>query len=328
MLFSALTAALLATSSHAQPVELSTSAVTPTYVSLAPTLNDFTRFADGGPDGNWYVGFNNAWIVKLPPPPAGEFARAFIGARVGRAKTRPNPNKPWIREMISGKVYIAISQTPAFTTEQSYFLAETTDIPVENDPNNAVEGVGAAEWFWAEVPMNMISFTRPNYLAVWSPTKYFMRASSSPILAAAVVEEKGEEPVAWNNRSISGVPPRVASTALETPMPNFYPAIAIRLIPPTQGEVVISDFRFVRSGKKGIAQFSVAGEDVTEAWVEQSRDQLDWTRATKYLRKPPFSFSLGEGRLPPPGFFVRGAARDASGVVGNSEPVQIPYAPR
>jgi hypothetical protein len=326
MLFSALPALFLALCAHAQPIERSTSTVTPTYLALTPSLNEFTRFADGGPDGSWYIGFNNAWIVKLPQAPAGEFSHAFLGARIGRAKTRPNPNKPWIRELIAGKVYIAISQTPAFTTEQSYFLAETGDIPLENDPSNSVEGVGAAEWFWTEVPMNMISFTRPNYLTVWSPTKYFVRASSSPILAAAVVEDKGGEPVAWNNRSISGVPPRVTTTALETPIPNFYPAIAIRLVPPTQGEVAITDFRFTRIGRKGLAEFSVAGEDVTEVWLESSRDQLDWVRASHFLRKPPFSFVIPAERMPPPGSFVRGSARDASGEIGNGPAVQIPYA--
>lgn len=322
-------AAVLATApARAQAVEISTSPVTPTYLSLAASLSEFTRFADGGPDGNWYIGFNNAWIVKLPPAPAGDFAHAYIGARVGRAKTRPNPHKPWVREMISGKIYMAISQTPAFTTEQSYFLAETADVPVENDPNNAVEGVGAAEWFWTEVPLGMISFAQPNYLIAWSPTKFFVKASSAPILAAVAVEERLEEPAAWNNRAISGVPPRSAATSLQTPMPNFHPALAIKLVPPTQGEVAISDFKFERRGKKGVASFSVAGEDVTEAWVESSRDQLDWSRATRYQRKPPFTFVFGPDKTPQAGHFLRAAARDASGVVGNSEPVQIPYGSR
>src|SRR3989338_7794366 len=61
----------------------------PIFVSLATNINDFGRFADSGPDENWYIGFNNAWIVELPPAPIGEYSRAFIGAKVGRAKTRP-----------------------------------------------------------------------------------------------------------------------------------------------------------------------------------------------------------------------------------------------
>ena len=107
------------------PATLSTSTILPTYLTLAPTVHDYNRFADGGPDANWYVGFNNAWIVKLPPAPPGEFLHAFIGARVGRAKTRANPEKPWIRETIPGKVYMGLSQTPSWNSEQSYFLANT-----------------------------------------------------------------------------------------------------------------------------------------------------------------------------------------------------------
>src|SRR6187551_3705376 len=98
-------AALSAAAADGLPTSLSTSTIVPTIVTLAPSLHEYGRFADGGPDANWYVGFNNAWIVKLPPAPPGEFTRAFIGAKLGRAKTRPMPDKPWLRETIPGKVY-------------------------------------------------------------------------------------------------------------------------------------------------------------------------------------------------------------------------------
>ena len=112
---------LLAAGAGAQPLpSSSTSTILPAYVALGPNLNDFDRFADGGPDANWYVGYNNAWIVRLPPAPAGDFPRAFIGAKIGRAKTRPNPKKPWLRELIPGKIYIGVSQNPWFSTEQSF----------------------------------------------------------------------------------------------------------------------------------------------------------------------------------------------------------------
>ena len=148
--------ATLALSSFATdglPPALSTSTIVPTIVTLAHSLHDYERFADGGPDANWYVGFNNAWIVKLPKAPRGDFERAFIGAKLGRAKTRPVPNKPWLRETTSGKIYIGVSQTPAWTSEQSFYLIEARDIPVEADPQARVSGIGAGEWFWAEVPL-------------------------------------------------------------------------------------------------------------------------------------------------------------------------------
>lgn len=315
------------------PPSLSTSVVVPTMLTLAPSLNDYTRFADGGPDANWYVGFNNAWIVKLPPAPEGEFQRAFIGAKVGRAKTRPDPDKPWNRELIKGKVYMGISQTPSWSSEQSFFLAETSDIPAEADPQARVDGVGAAEWFWAEVPMSMVSFTAPNYLIVWSPSNYLTRASSAPILAAAEGDSSApgsQEARAWNNRSILGVPPRSAANSLETPINNIMPALALKLVPPGPDEpaVSVNDLTLARAGKRMLVRFSAAGEDVSDAWVESSRDRLDWERISKLQRRPPFLFALPAEKVPEPGQFVRGVARDISGAVGYSDPVMVPYAPR
>jgi hypothetical protein len=338
MFFLNLAAALLvgavpsrALPSDGLPPALSTSVVVPTYLTLAPTVHEYTRFADGGPDANWYIGFNNAWIVKLPAAPEGNFQRAFIGAKIGRAKTHPNADKPWIRDVIPGKVYIGISPTPAWTSEQSFFLAQTSDIPADADPQEHVDGVGAAEWFWAEVPLSMVSFTEPNYLIVWSPTNYFLSASSAPILAAADPEAgSSREPRAWNNRSILGVPPRSASLSLETPISNIDPALAIKLVSPAPDEpaVSVNDLTLARSGRRALIRFSAAGEDVTEAWVESSRDQLDWSRATKFQRRPPYVFALPLDKNLAPGVYVRGAARDISGAVGYSDAVMIPYAPQ
>lgn len=309
---------------------LSTSPIVPTIITLAPTIHDYGRFADGGPDDNWYVGFNNAWIVKLPPAPRGEFSRAFIGAKIGRAKTRPNVNKPWVRELIPGKIYMAVNQVPAFPNDRSFFLAETPDIPTEPDPQARVDGVGSGEWFWAEVPASMISFTSDNYLAIWSPTNWFTRASSAPILAAADIEDPttARETRAWNNRAIMGVAPRSTSGSLQTPINNIAPALAIKLVPPAPDEpaVNVAEFAAARVGSKVIARFSAAGEDIAEGWVEASRDQLDWTRISRLQRKPPYVFSIPGAKAPVAGTWLRGAARDVSGQVGYSEAYMVPYA--
>ncbi len=319
---------LLAAGAGAQPIpSTSTSTILPTYVALGPNLNDFDRFADGGPDANWYVGYNNAWIVRLPPAPAGDFPRAFVGAKIGRAKTRPNPKKPWLRELIPGKIYIGVSQNAWFSTEQSFFLAETSDIPLEANPASYSPGTGASEWFWAEVPTALISSSKDNYLAVWSPTTYFQSASSSPILAAASADPDdagAREARAWNNRSVSGVGPRRGAKTLETPINNIHPALAIKLIPPGQDEVLVSEFTLNRLGKRVVASFSAGGENLGEAWVEVSPDQLDWVRLTKPLRHPPFQFTLPPEKLPSGGY-LRGAARDITGSTGFSEPYRLPY---
>lgn len=323
-------AAPVAVAQEAQIPWISSSSVLPTYISLAPNINDFGRFADGGSDANWFIGFNNAWIVKLPPAPAGEYSKSFIGAKIGRAKTRPNANKPWLREIIAGKVYIGISPTASFSSEQSYFLAQTSDIPLEPDAQAYVDGTGASDWFWAEVPLGSVNFSGPNYMIVWSPTKYFLKASSSPILAAAAIEDAllSKETRAWNNHSISGVPPRSTLGALETPINNISPALAIKLIPPVVDELGVTELTVRSAGKKFVVEFSAGGENLAEAWVEASKDQLDWERVSKIRRSPPFIFTLGADRFPAPGEYLRGVARDITGNTGNSEAYAIPYPPR
>jgi hypothetical protein len=186
--------------------------------------------------------------------------------------------------------------------------------------------VGSAAWFWAEVPLSQVSFTRSNYLVVWSPTKFFVRSSSAPIIAGASEDSSAaHETRAWNNHSISGVPPRSTAGALETPLNNMSPALAIKLIPASESEVSVGDFTLQRLARKGVVQFSVAGQDVAEAGVENSRDQLDWSRASGILRHQPYIFTLGQEKLQP-GLFLRGAARDSLGTVGYSAPASIPYA--
>ncbi|MBI4678867.1 MAG: hypothetical protein HY748_14915 [Elusimicrobia bacterium] len=309
-------------------MSISTNPFLPTYLALAANINDFTRFADGGSDASWYVGYNNAWIIRLPAAPAGEFSRAFIGAKLGRAKTRPSENRPWVREVISGKVYMAVSPTPAFNAKQTFFLTDASDIPAEPDPSASVEGIGASEWFWAEVPLDRVSFTGPNYLIVWSAAEYFQSASSSPILAAASVDTSiPQETSAWNNRSISGVPPRKGANALQTAINNISPAMAVKLVPAVTSEVTVTDITARRLAAKYIVQFSAGGENLAEAWVETSQDQLDWTRSSRFLRKPPYVFTLNPAKLPPAAGYVRGVARDICGNTGHSIPVPLPYGP-
>ena len=67
---------------------------------------------------------------------------------------------------------------------------------------------------------------------------------------------------------------------------------------------------------------------VTEAWVEISRDRLDWDRISNLQRRPPYVFSLPPEKTPGPGMYVRGVARDISGAIGYSDAAMIPYAPQ
>ena len=328
MIFLVFVAALLAASGYAQEPSPNDAATTssgsrlPAFVSLLPNIHDYTRFADGGPDGNWYIGFNNAWIVKLPPAPTGNFTRAFIGARVGRAKTRARGGRVWEREAIPGKVYMAISQSPAFSSEQSFFLTETSDIPLEPDPRAAVSGIGQSQWFWAEIPIGLVSNTAPNYLVVWSPTEEFTNATNSPILAAADNKlPPGEESVAWLTQHIEGVPPRAAEGALQTPINNLAPALAIKLVPVNDAAVGVNECSASFESGAGLFQFSVDAENAEQAWVEASSDKLEWKRITGFVRQPPYAYTIPAERVPSRGAYFRGVAQDLLGNSGACEPV-------
>ncbi|MFH2201909.1 MAG: hypothetical protein ABIJ96_02235 [Elusimicrobiota bacterium] len=298
----------------------------PEYLSLSENIAAFGRFADGGSDSNWYIGFNNAWIVKLPPAAHGDYQRAFIGAKIGRAKTLPNKKRPWERNVVAGKVYMAISQKPAFSAEQSFFLAETKDIPIEQDEKINLPGTGHSEWFWAEVPLNHVSFEFPNYLIIWSPTPDFRGAEQSPILAAADAApgESGVEHRAWNNHTLTGVPPRRETGTLQVPIINLKPALAIKLTPPPGGGVAVSDFSMKPVSDEMLFRFSAEGKNVELAWIEMSQDKLEWRRISPYARRPPYFFALKRRLVPVRGAYFRGKARDILSVEGHCKEIFVP----
>ena len=302
----------------------------PVVLSLADNINEFGRFADGGSDSNWYIGFNNAWIVKLPPAPEREYSRAFIGARVGRAKAPALAERPWERAVIHGKVYMAISQRPAFSSEQSFFLAETSDIPIEPDPSVHMPGTGRSQWFWVEVPVGHVSFSKPNYLVIWSPTREFRGAAHSPILAGmeASKGEEYEEPVAWNNHSIQGVPPRGEQGSLQVPISNIKPALALKLTSSEGRKVTVDEFSLRPSEAGLLARFSVEGRNVELAWIEMSQDELEWQRISGYLRTPPYVFTLARKLIPQRGAYLRAKASDDMAVEGSSRIIFVPGGPR
>ena len=310
------------TKTSAQAVSLSegetiTDAPLPSYLSLTDDLSRFGRFADGGSDSNWYIGFNNAWIVRLPSRPPGKFVKAFIGAKIGRAKTTPNKQRPWEHTVIAGKVYMAVAQRPAFGSENSFFLAETSDIPLEVDDSIYRPGTGRAQWFWAEVPMELISDTENNYLIVWSPTRAFRDSKHAPILAAAEASGGAPEIGAWNNHSILGVPPRSENSALETPV-GFKPALAVRLVPENEETVTVTAFEALSGENELLCRFSAIGRDIEQAWIEMSPDELEWSRVSTFGRHSPFSLRVPRSLIGPRGSYLRAVARDAYGNEGSS----------
>ncbi len=133
----------------------------PVYLTSLSNINNYDIFANGGWDGNWYVGYNVCWIKKISISDLDsemEYRKAFVGAKLGRAKTRRKAGRPsWEKEPIPGDIYIAISNIPAWKAAQRYFLISTEDIPLESDPVDAINNVGESRWFWREVPLEQIN---------------------------------------------------------------------------------------------------------------------------------------------------------------------------
>src|SRR3989338_8444381 len=115
----------------------------PAYFSPERNLGRHYLYAD------WYVGYNNCWIIKLPPVPTGGYAKAFLGAKLGRTKIMSWPAS-WDTEPIPGKIYMALNQAPTFNSDHTYFLVDAADLPREPLPNDSLDGVDSARWVWAE----------------------------------------------------------------------------------------------------------------------------------------------------------------------------------
>ena len=184
----------------------------PLYIEQISNPNDYSLFANAGWDGNWYVGYNNGWIKKLPVIPQGHYARAFIGAKLGRMKTLPPVSRPPIFNPVPGEIWMGISSTASWAAYQRFELTSTDDIPFEASSEYALENTGDSEWFWTEVPLEAVHLDRDNFLALWSSTPELISISSAPVLAAAW---GGKEVNTWIAKNIHGEPPTNSADAYE-----------------------------------------------------------------------------------------------------------------
>jgi hypothetical protein len=307
----------------------------PVFVAQIPNPNDYSLFANAGWDGNWYVGYNNGWIKKLPPIPKGQYARAYVGAKLGRMKTLPPVGRPPEFNPVPGEIWIALSSTPSWTANQKRRLIATDDIPLDGNTEYATENVGESEWFWTEVPLESVQMAGDNYLALWSPTPELLTVSSSPVLAAGW---GGKDVNTWLTKDIKGEPPTDPKKALGSGISYFQPALALKLIPsgglhPLQVRVI--SWQNGSSGHlKPVITTSVSGESVQRAWVERSSQvkhgdvvRGQWLQVGRSLWKAPYSFSLDQGKLPPGKVFLRIGAENVWQEKAYSEPFKIEVNP-
>jgi len=337
----------------------------PVIIAEVENLNDFGLFATSGWDGNWYVGYNHAWVTKLPEAPKDSYTKAYLGAKLGRAKNvirrqlerarshlerlknLPEEQREAsakrlkygnfkeiskkIKELEkklssphSGNIYVGINSSPRWDEKRSFFLISEEDIPLEGDPEEALEGVGEAKWFWVEVPLSLISFDKQNYVAIWSPDENLNSAQVAPILASAW---GSNEVNTWLDQESEGKPP----SSLTRSVTIFEPALAIKLVPPNHKMVSveildISDGQEVK--EKVVVTASVSGGDIVRAWLEISRDKSSnriqgWVRTGRPVFGAPYSFTLDPGKLEQGIHYLRVGAEDFWGNFGYSRSIKI-----
>jgi len=337
----------------------------PVVVAEVENPDDFRLFATSGWDGNWYVGCNHAWVTMLPKAPVGHYVKAYVGAKLGRAKNSmrreleraknhlerlkrlaENERETLAKELRygsfreinerveklereisspnSGKIYIGINSSPQWDKTRSFFLISEEDIPLEGDPEEALEGVGEARWFWVEVPLDLVSFDKENYVAIWSPDENLSSAQVSPILASAWGNERVNT---WLDEKSEGKPP----SSLGRPVTIFEPALAIKLVPPNDNKVLvkildIGDGEEIK--EKRVLTASVSGTDVVRAWLEvsqsgKSREVRGWVKMGRSIFGAPYSITLDTGKLEEGVYYLRVGAEDFWGNVGYSRSIKV-----
>jgi len=337
----------------------------PVIIAEVKNLNDFGLFATSGWDGNWYVGYNHSWVTKLPEAPEGSYAKAYLGAKLGRAKNfirrqlerarthfeqlknlpeqeREESAKQLkytsfkeisqkIEELAkklssphSGKIYIGINSSPHWDKKHSFFLVPEDDIPREGDPEEALEQVGEARWFWIEVPLSLVSFDKENYVAIWSPDENLNSAQVSPILASAW---GSREVNTWLGQESQGKAP----SSLSRPVTIFEPALAIKLVPSNEKRVLVEILNITDEEEikeKRVVTATVSGEDIVRAWLEISRDKSSskvqkWLRTGRFAFGAPYSITLDPGKLEEGIHYLRVGAEDFWGNVGYGRPTKV-----
>ncbi|MFC1522435.1 hypothetical protein ACFL6Y_08510 [Elusimicrobiota bacterium] len=276
-------------------------------MSLLDSPHDFDLFATSGWDGNWYVGYDAMWIIKVPSAPADtEWARAYIGARLGRAKTRVKEEEKEVpgqgikkiktRTKIPCDIYMAIADKPEWKASDNYYLTACEDIPQEGDSAEAISGTDASLWFWRHVPLSKISSNRPHYLAIWSTNPDLTSSGTGPILAAGQQSGKLN---AWLNRSIKGAAPSKAENTLEAQLSYFVPAMAIKLVQKsnayTSPHIKIIKTTEINNGYEWEVQAGAVNFDMVLS--EISLDRKNWFKFGEPVHRPPFIVTAPRQRI-------------------------------
>lgn len=294
------------------------------YLSDLSNPSEFTLFANSGWNGGWFVGRSKSWVQEISVPPQINIIKAFIGAKLGRMKVKPQEGKPaWESTAIPGTLFMTISSTQSFKNTQKYFLTSTEDIPYEGLPDDALIGTGESRWFWVEVPLDVINFGNKNYIALWSASKKLKDINSSPIIAAGW-DIKDKRKNTWLFKDLKKQPPDQFSDG--SPISYFDPALAIKLVPQNAYNVLVHLKNISSAESDGGKLFfaaTVTGVNIEKAWVEISQKTNKWERYNRCLYNTPYVFALEPATLPKKKFKLRAAAQDELGNTGYSNELEL-----
>jgi hypothetical protein len=272
----------------------------PVFVSSRENPNDFSVFANSGWDGNWFVGYNSCWILKLPPIPAGQYTRAYLGARLGRMKVLPPEGRPPQFRPVPGTLFMAIASTAAWPADRATPLATTAEIPLEGHSEYPMEGAAESRWLWTPIPLSQINFSGDNFVVLYSTSPALVNIASSPVLAAAV---GGQNPGTWLVNDCKGHPPTKPQATPGTPLSFFQPALALKLIPAGPAHPLRVRLLFWREaetpGGKPVISAAVEGDSVSGVWLEYQTSK-GWTAVGAVQTHAPYVFTVDPKSLSGP----------------------------
>lgn len=302
-------------------------AAEPLYITELPNIHEYDLFANSGWDGNWYVGHNHAWMQKLRSvPERDDYKKAFIGAKLGKAKTREQIEKKLAQRIsdkekklaaVSGKdkkkllseienlkkekefsngikFYVSLSDDSDFSDDKKYFLVENSEIPFEGDWEEAINNTGSSRWFWVEVPVGKVSRERGNYIAVWSDNPLLDSTELAPIIAAGWSDSK--EKSSYLSTNNEGKAPK----GIEKSISFFTPALAIKLVPENNFKVSVS-IKELKVEKNVVRIFMSAEGEITRihANLFKGKEEIETGFG---ITEPPYAITVvdlekGEYRL-------------------------------
>ncbi len=279
------------------------------FVGELPSPGEYTLFAGGGWDGNWYAGYTQRWVTVLPPVDTQGYERAFLGARLGRAKTLNQMRE--IIKMIAeeegkespelpdrpGRIKIGISQSLE-NKPPGVLLVSTDEIPLEGSPVEALRDVGGSRWFFTEIDVNEISSSEDNFVFLFSNDRFLDSTAVSPILAAGIGSGEDENTYIIKDNGEKSV------------IRYFEPAIAIKLVQAGSPEpfIEISEFKshpHIAAAHSVITD--VRGENITRVWLEID-DGSGWRKKGHPQQDPPYDLIFEYPQISPGNYRIRAAA--------------------